>query len=117
MPGNTIFYLASAGNGASFFGHFVAGYIGDRLGRFNALIGSLLLSAIVVYAAIATVSIQGTALIGPLYTVASVYGFVSGAFFANQVASLAIICPDPKRTGTWIGSKYRSSLLHTMGDD
>ncbi|PWN53281.1 MFS general substrate transporter [Violaceomyces palustris] len=111
MPTGTIFYLASAGNGASFFGRIAAGLLGDRLGRYNVLLLSLFVSSLIVFATIPATRLKGDSTIGPLYAIASTYGLVSGAFFALQVATLVLICPDPKRIGTWIGMLYATLSL------
>lgn len=111
MPSGKIFYLASAGNGASFFGRTAAGLLGDRYGKFNCLIISLLMSATIVLATIPVSRLHGNAIVAPLYIVDSLYGFVSGAFFANQIAALISICKESGRIGTWIGMLYAALSL------
>lgn len=106
MSSSAVFYLASASNGASFFGRVFAGILGDRLGRFNILTASLLLSATIVYATIAAVPQHGMQATKALFAIASTYGFVSGAFFALQAATIVSLVTDMKRVGTWIGMLY-----------
>ncbi|CAD6923701.1 unnamed protein product [Tilletia controversa] len=107
MPSHLIFYLSSAGNGASAIGRWVAGWLADRyFGRFNVLIVSLIGSGIVVFSIIAVLPLRGSATTGALFAITSTYGFVTGAFFALTAAAVAYVCDEPQRLGTWIGQLY-----------
>lgn len=106
MSSNAVFYLASASNGASFFGRILAGLIGDRLGRFNVLTVALTISATIIYATIAAVPQRDGQITGSLFAIASSYGLVTGAFFALQAATVVSLVTNMKRVGTWIGMLY-----------
>ncbi|KAK0565062.1 hypothetical protein OC844_001399 [Tilletia horrida] len=115
MPGHLIFYLSSAGNGASAIGRWVAGWLADRyLGRFNVLIISLLGSGAVVFCIIAALHLRGAATTAPLFVLSSLYGFFTGAFFALQVAAVAYVCDQQERLGTWIGQLYAFVSLSAL---
>lgn len=114
MPASAVFYLASASNGASFVGRIIAGLLGDRLGRFNVLTASLVLSATIVFATIAAVPLRGDAATRALFAIASTYGLVSGAFFALQAATVVSLVTDMKRVGTWIGMLYGAISLPAL---
>ncbi|KAE8220910.1 hypothetical protein CF319_g5642 [Tilletia indica] len=107
MPSHLIFYLSSAGNGASAIGRWAAGWLADRyFGRFNVLIVSLMGSGIVVFSIIAVLPLRGSATTAALFTITSLYGFTTGAFFGLQAAAVAYVCDEPQRLGTWIGQLY-----------
>lgn len=114
MSANAVFYLASASNGASFFGRILAGLIGDRLGRFNVLTIALLLSSTIIYSTIAVVPQRDGQVTASLFVIASCYGLVTGAFFALQAATVVSLVTDFKRVGTWIGMLYGSISLPAL---
>lgn len=114
MSADAVFYLASASNGASFFGRILAGLIGDRLGRFNVLTIALFLSATIIYATISTVSQRDGQVTASLFVIASCYGLVTGAFFALQAATVVSLVKDVKRVGTWIGMLYGAISLPAL---
>ncbi|OAA73361.1 Major facilitator superfamily domain, general substrate transporter [Cordyceps fumosorosea ARSEF 2679] len=90
-------YLLPILNGASLFGRLFAGFMGDKIGRFNILVGCCYLSGVWILALWITSSTQSA-----LIAFAALFGFSSGAYISLVTPVVAQISPLPEigfRTG------------------
>ncbi|KAF2717572.1 MFS general substrate transporter [Polychaeton citri CBS 116435] len=74
------FYLVSIVNGASLFGRILPGILADRLGHFNILTMTCMISGVVAFCWTAATSIAGVVIW------IAAYGFCSGAIMSMQLA-------------------------------
>ncbi|KAM3479795.1 hypothetical protein MY5147_001568 [Beauveria neobassiana] len=97
MDSNLVQYLLPILNAASLFGRLFAGFGGDKIGRFNILIGCCYLSGIWILALwISDRSQSG------IIAFAALFGFSSGAYISLVTPVVAQISPLPEigfRTG------------------
>lgn len=93
-------YLLSILNAVSVFGRTLPGYFADRFGRFNAMIVTSYLSAILVLAL--WLPAKGNV---PIILFAAFYGFSSGAFVSLAPALIAQIS-DVRQLGTRVGTLF-----------
>ncbi|OAA82345.1 Major facilitator superfamily domain, general substrate transporter [Akanthomyces lecanii RCEF 1005] len=94
---NLVQYLLPILNGASLFGRLFAGFMGDKIGRFNILIVCCYLSGIWILALWISDSSQPA-----LIAFAALFGFSSGAYISLVTPIVAQISPLPEigfRTG------------------
>ena len=91
MSANLEQYLLSILNGASLFGRLAAGYVGDKVGRFNVFITVCYLSSIWILALWLPDS-SNVALI----TFAVLFGYFSGAFISLATPLIAQVSPMPE---------------------
>ena len=93
-------YLLAILNAVSVFGRTLPGYFADRFGRFNAMIVTSYLSAILVLAL--WLPAKGNI---PIIIFAALYGFSSGAFVSLAPALVAQIS-DIRQLGTRTGTLF-----------
>jgi predicted MFS family arabinose efflux permease len=93
-------YLLSMLNGSSVIGRVVAGWVADRVGRFNTMIITTFLSALFVLAA--WIPAKSTA---PFIVFAVLVGFTNGAYVA-LTSSLVAQISDIKKIGTRNGTNW-----------
>ncbi len=94
---NLVQYLLPILNGASLFGRLFAGFMGDKVGRFNILIGCCYMSGIWILALWISDSSQLA-----LIAFSALFGFSSGAYISLVTPIVAQISPLPEigfRTG------------------
>lgn len=90
------FYTVSIINGSSLFGRTSLGWLGDRYGRLNMYIVSVMMSGIIQFCWIPVRSVAGTLCIAVLF------GFFSGAFLALAPASFSQVVGE-HQLGTKLG--------------
>ncbi|MCJ1265419.1 hypothetical protein MMC22_005296 [Lobaria immixta] len=100
MSANLAGYLVSILNAVSIFGRTVPGYVADRMGRFNTMIVTAYLSAILVLAL--WIPAQGNV---PIILFSTFYGFSSGAFVSLAPALIAQIS-DIRQIGMRTGTMF-----------
>ncbi|KAF8995123.1 major facilitator superfamily domain-containing protein [Cyathus striatus] len=101
---NMMFYSISILNTASFFGRIVPGMLADSWGRYNIMIFSALLCAVLNFASIAANNTASILVVGALY------GFTSGTVVTLQGHD------DPKKMGTAIGQMLSVSAFGALLD-
>lgn len=97
MDPNLVQYLLPILNGASLFGRLFAGFMGDKMGRFNIFIGCCYLSGIWILALWIANNSQSA-----LIAFAALFGFSSGAYISLVAPLVMQISPLPEigfRTG------------------
>ncbi|KAI9041901.1 MCT family MFS transporter [Aspergillus affinis] len=93
-------YLVPILNAASLFGRIIAGWIGDKVGRYNTQIVTCLFSGIIALALWIPAN-QGA----PLIVFSALYGFGSGAFVSLLPAMIAQIS-DVREIGLRVGMEF-----------
>lgn len=97
MDPNLVQYLLPILNAASLFGRLFAGFMGDKIGRFNILIGCCYLSGIWILALWISSSSRSA-----IIAFSALFGFSSGAYISLVTPIVAQISPLPEigfRTG------------------
>ncbi|KAJ6780206.1 hypothetical protein PWT90_01933 [Aphanocladium album] len=97
MDPNLVQYLLPILNAASLFGRLFAGFMGDKMGRFNIFIGCCYLSGIWILALWISKNSQSA-----LIAFAALFGFSSGAYISLVAPLVMQISPLPEigfRTG------------------
>ncbi|KIK65186.1 hypothetical protein GYMLUDRAFT_160269 [Collybiopsis luxurians FD-317 M1] len=105
---NMIFYSVSVQNAASFFGRILPGLAADSWGRFNIMIITGFISALLVFASIAA---QDTA---SILVVGALYGFTSGNIVSLQGACVPPLLDDPRKIGIGIGQVASISAVGAL---
>ncbi|KAI9661324.1 MAG: hypothetical protein M1821_009651 [Bathelium mastoideum] len=94
-------YTLTILSATSVFGRILPLWVGDHYGRFNAMITTSLVSAILVLALWIPANTNATNL-----AFAGLYGFSSGTFVAMVPALIAQVCGDVKKLGSYMGASY-----------
>jgi len=94
---NMIFYSVSILNAASFFGRILPGMAADSWGRYNIMIITGILSAVLTFVSIAAKDTASILVVGALY------GFTSGNVLSLQGACVPPLLDDPRKIGVAIG--------------
>ncbi|KAJ7320838.1 monocarboxylate permease-like protein [Mycena albidolilacea] len=94
---NMTFYSVSVLNAASLFGRIIPGFLADRWGRFNMMVFTVLVSAILTLASIKARNEASILVIGVLY------GFTSGNVASLQGACVPPFIDDPSKIGVAVG--------------
>ncbi|KAJ3769557.1 major facilitator superfamily domain-containing protein [Lentinula raphanica] len=105
---NMIFYSVSILNAASFFGRILPGMAADSWGRYNIMIITGLLSAMLVFVSIAA---RNT---GSILVVGALYGFTSGNVLSLQGACVPPLLDDPRKIGIGIGQMLSVSAFGAL---
>ncbi|KAK2777178.1 hypothetical protein FQN52_003203 [Onygenales sp. PD_12] len=108
MSPNLTGYVIPIVNAASIFGRTLPSYIADRLGRFNTMIITGYLSAILVLAV--WLPARGTV---PILIFGGLYGFTSGTFVSLGPALIAQIS-DVRQIGVRTGSMFFFTSLASL---
>ncbi|KAJ3846503.1 major facilitator superfamily domain-containing protein [Lentinula lateritia] len=105
---NMIFYSVSVLNAASFFGRILPGMAADSWGRYNIMIITGLISALLVLVSIAARNTASILVVGALY------GFTSGNVLSLQGACVPPLLDDPRKTGIGIGQMLSVSAFGAL---
>ncbi|KAF5370531.1 hypothetical protein D9757_010142 [Collybiopsis confluens] len=94
---NMIFYSVSVLNAASFFGRILPGMAADSFGRYNIMIITGFITALLAFVSIAAKNTASILVVGALY------GFTSGNVLSLQGACVPPLLDDPRKIGIGIG--------------
>lgn len=94
------FYMLAVLNGASVFGRVIPGLLADRFGALELTIACTVAASVFSYIAIAVDALGG------VIVFAIFYGFVSGAVVSLPSAVVAVLAPDIRVVGTWMGMSF-----------
>ncbi|KJY00507.1 MFS monocarboxylate transporter like protein [Zymoseptoria brevis] len=94
------FYVVAAMNAGSLFGRLVSPFLALRAGVFNTFILAYIASAATCFCLIAA---RG---IGPIFAIATLYGFSSGAVVALSPVTIIRMTSDPELIGTRMGMSF-----------
>ncbi|KAJ3745859.1 major facilitator superfamily domain-containing protein [Lentinula detonsa] len=105
---NMIFYSVSVLNAASFFGRILPGMAADSWGRYNIMIITGFISALLAFVSIATRNTASILVVGALY------GFTSGNVLSLQGACVPPLLDDPRKIGIGIGQMLSVSAFGAL---
>ena len=105
---STSFFMASVLNATSFFGRFLIGLLADKMGWFNTLSASTLLTAIIAFCWPAAHSVSAQ------FVWAAFYGFWAGAVVSLLAPCVARIAPSPKLIGQYMGVNTTIAALGVL---
>jgi MFS family permease len=91
------FYTLAILNATSLFGRVLSGHYAPHVGRFNLLIFSSVVAAVLVFC---WMRIKSNAAI---LVFSALYGLPSGSIVALMPTTLALVAPEPNQIGTYIG--------------
>ncbi|KAJ5592202.1 hypothetical protein N7537_009106 [Penicillium hordei] len=101
-------YLLAILNAASTFGRVIPGVLADRFGRLNVLTLGGTITGIIIFCMNKAES--NPALI--VYSIA--FGFWSGTIISGASATLSILIPDPRESGTYLGMALGVSSMAAL---
>lgn len=102
------FYLLATLNGASVFVRILPGLLADRFGALEMIIICTITAAIFAYIGIAINSLGG------LIVFAIAYGFLSGAVVSLPPTVVAMLAPDLRLVGTWMGMSFCFAVMGVL---
>jgi MFS family permease len=109
-PADTGFYLIAIMNGVSCLGRLIPGYFSDKIGRFNTLLISIMLT--LAFMLILWLP-YGERSLPALYVFAAIFGFGTGSWMALVPACIGQLC-RAEEFGRYYGTLYFIASLATL---
>ncbi|KAH8645392.1 MFS general substrate transporter [Xylariales sp. PMI_506] len=106
--GLQLIYILPIVNAASVFGRILPGYLSDAIGPLNVQAPSMALAGVLMLCWLPTHTI------GPLMTIAILYGFFSGTMIALGPVATASLTPDMSRFGSRLGMSLIAISLGSL---